>query len=173
MNSTSIVLGEISHTGPLSAGNLYTGHLDAVLPFVASGPRFFVLVTDAANQVNELPADRANNGVAAQKALDDSGFYVIAHVLNGAAMAVLILLLVGLSFGARYPWRTTGLTALLFLLLALQSLLAHTGIAAVSALHVINGLVILGLVGYLTRTSVAFRDRPAVVEPQRAIPIES
>jgi len=135
--------------------------LDVLVQFFFIGAAIFTIFGEA------------NNGVAAQKALDDSGFYVIAHVLNGAAMAVLILLLVGLSFGARYPWRTTGLTALLFLLLALQSLLAHTGIAAVSALHVINGLVILGLVGYLTRTSVAFRDRPAVVEPQRAIPIES
>src|SRR5437588_4813831 len=91
--------------------------LDVLVQFFFIGAAIFTIFGEA------------NNGVAAQKALDDSGFYVIAHVLNGAAMAVLILLLVGLSFGARYPWRTTGLPALLFLLLALQSLLAHTGIA--------------------------------------------
>ena len=38
--------------------------------------------------------------------------------LNGIlAIPITVVILIGLSFGARYPWRTTGLTAMLFLVL--------------------------------------------------------
>jgi len=130
--------------------------LDVLAQFFIIGAAIFTVYSEA------------SNGTAAQKAVDDSGFYFAAHAINGASLAVLILLLVGFSFGARYPWRTTGLTALLFLLLAIQSVLAHTGLPLVSALHVINGLVILGLTGYLTRSNWAFGARP--VQPVAAQP---
>ena len=118
--------------------------LDLVAQFFLIGAAMFTIFNEA------------SNGSGADRALSDSGVYLIAHTINGAAMAVLILVLVGLSFGSRYPWRTTGLTALLFLLLVVQSVLAHTGIAPVSALHAVNGLVIVGLTGSLTGSHWAF-----------------
>jgi hypothetical protein len=135
--------------------------LDVVVQFFLIGAAIFTLVGEA------------SNGTPAQKSFDDSGVYFAAHAINGAGLAILILLMVGLSFGSRFPWRTTGLTALLFLLLAIQSVLAHTGIALVSAFHVINGLVILGLVGYLTRSNWAFGAKPPVPEAQSAVTIGS
>ena len=109
--------------------------------------------------------NEASNGSGADRALNDSGVYLIAHAINGGALAVLIRVLVGLSIGSRHPWRTTGLTALLFVLLALQSVLAHTGIAPVSAVHAVNGLVILGLAGSLTRSHWAFGAGATVTTP--------
>jgi len=123
--------------------------LDIVAQFFIIGAAVFTIFSEA------------SGGTAAQKALDDSGVYFAAHAINGAGLAILIILLVIFSFGARYPWRTTGLTALLFLLLAVQSVLAHTGIPLVSSIHVVNGLVILGLAGFLTRSNWAFGARPA------------
>src|SRR4030081_3581043 len=50
------------------------------------------------------------------------------HLLNAGLIALTILVMIGCSFGSRYPWRTTVLTGLLFFLLVLQSFLAHTGV---------------------------------------------
>jgi Family of unknown function (DUF6220) len=82
------------------------------------------------------------------------------HRANGDLMAVTILVMVGCSFGSRYPWRTTILTAVLFLLLVLQSILAYTGIPLLSGLHGVNALIMIGLGGYLTGRHWAFRRGP-------------
>ncbi len=79
------------------------------------------------------------------------------HAINGYLVALTILILVGLSFGSRYPWRTTILTAVLFVLLVIQLLLAHTGIPALSGLHGVNALILIGLGGFLTGRNWAFR----------------
>src|SRR5437879_13118678 len=52
------------------------------------------------------------------------------HAINGDIIGLTILVMIGLSFGSRYPWRTTILTGVLFVLLVMQVLLAHTGITA-------------------------------------------
>jgi hypothetical protein len=83
------------------------------------------------------------------------------HRDNGDLMAVTILVMVGCSFGARYPWRTTVLTVVLFLLLIVQSVLAYTGIAVLSGLHGVNALIMVGLGGYLTGRHWAFRAESA------------
>lgn len=62
----------------------------------------------------------------------------------------------GCSFGARYPWRTTILTALLFVLLIIQSILAYTGISIVSGLHRLNAIILIGLAGFLMGRNWAF-----------------
>jgi len=67
------------------------------------------------------------------------------HAINGDIIGLTILVMIGLSFGSRYPWRTTILTGVLFLLLVIQLLLAHTGIPALSGLHGLNALVMIGL----------------------------
>ena len=83
------------------------------------------------------------------------------HRANGDLIALTILVMVGFSFGARYPWRTTILTAVLFPLLVIQSILAYTGIPLVSGLHGVNALLLIGLGGYLTGRNWAFGAKPA------------
>ncbi len=83
------------------------------------------------------------------------------HRLNGDLAALTILVMVGLSFGSRYPWRTTVLTALLFVLLVMQALLASLGgTPIVAGLHGVNALILIGLGGYLTGRNWAFRPQP-------------
>ena len=82
------------------------------------------------------------------------------HAGNGDLAGIMIIILVILSFAARQPWRTTILSGVLFVLIFLQSILAHTGIALLSALHGVNALFLIGLTGYLTGANWAFR-RPA------------
>ena len=54
------------------------------------------------------------------------------------------------------------LTGVLFVLLLLQIVLARVGIPAVSGLHGLNALILVGLGGYLVGSSWAF-GRPAEV----------
>ncbi len=83
------------------------------------------------------------------------------HAINGDLIGLTILVMIGLSFGSRYPWRTTILTGVLFVLLAIQSVLAHTGIPALSGLHGINALIMIGLGGFLTGRNWALRPETA------------
>ena len=75
-------------------------------------------------------------------------------------MAITILVMIGCSFGSRYPWRTTIMTAVMFVLLVIQSLLAYTGIPVLSGLHGVNAIVMIGLGGFLTGRNWAFRRTP-------------
>ena len=50
----------------------------------------------------------------------------------------------------------TIVTAILFLLLFIQSILAYTGIPLLSGLHGVNALIMIGLGGYLTGRNWAF-----------------
>jgi hypothetical protein len=81
------------------------------------------------------------------------------HAVNGDLIGLTLLVMLGLSFGSRYPWRTTISTGLLFVLLVAQLLLAHTGIPVLSGLHGLNALVLIGLGGYLTGRNWAFGRR--------------
>src|SRR6266849_8516074 len=74
-----------------------------------------------------------------------------AHLVLGDVIGVAILIGLGLAFAARVPRRMLMFNGVLVVLMIIQFLLAHTGVAVISALHVINGVVILGLSGYLTR----------------------
>jgi hypothetical protein len=85
------------------------------------------------------------------------------HAINGYLVGLVILIMLGLSFAARHPRRTTILTGVLFLLLLLQILLARVGIPAISGLHGLNALVMVGLGGYLVGSSWAFGRRAEVV----------
>lgn len=81
------------------------------------------------------------------------------HAINGYAIGLTILIMLGLSFGARYPRRTTILTAVLFVLLVIQFVLARVGIPVLSGLHGLNALVLVGLGGYLAGNTWAFGRR--------------
>jgi Family of unknown function (DUF6220) len=78
------------------------------------------------------------------------------HAINGDLVGINLLIMLGLSFGSRYPWRTTIMTGVLFLLLVIQLVLAHTGIAVLSGLHGVNALIMVGLGGFLTGRNWAF-----------------
>jgi hypothetical protein len=79
-----------------------------------------------------------------------------AHVSFG--YTIFSVMVIGLlpAFAARLPWRTVGLTTLLPVLVALQSILIqawHNGLLVVGALHVVNGLAIFSLAGFLALRS--------------------
>ena len=100
-------------------------------------------------------------------AVNDSEPFLTAHAINGTfVIPVTILVLVGLSFGSRFPRRTKWLTGALFGLIVIQVVLAgfgHGGIALVAGLHGVNALLLVGLAIYLTFTNWAYRQQPAVV----------
>jgi hypothetical protein len=100
--------------------------------------------------------DETGSGKSAARALADADAFWGLHFVNALLVTVVMLVLIGASFAARKPRRTTGLTALLVPLIVLQGALAFTPLPAVAALHVINALVILALALYLVRRSWAF-----------------
>src|SRR5437870_341954 len=71
--------------------------------------------------------DNAKDVYTAFKSADN---FAGLHAINGDIIGLTILAMIGLSFGALYPWRTTILTGVLFVLLVIQELLPHTGIGA-------------------------------------------
>lgn len=91
------------------------------------------------------------------------------HALNGYLIGITILVLIALSLGSSYSRSTTGLTAILFLLLVVQVLLANVGIPLVSALHGLNAIALTGLGGALTGRNWAFR-RQAAAAPMPTAP---
>ena len=85
-----------------------------------------------------------------------------AHFVVGDLIGLASIVGIGLAFAAREPWRTTGLNGLFFVLMIIQATLAHTGVQVISALHVVNGVLIFALVGYLTRLAYGYaKEEPA------------
>jgi hypothetical protein len=90
----------------------------------------------------------------------DNGFLPV-HQANGDLAAIMTLILLALSFGARLPWRTTGLTAALVVLMVIQAIIPYPPLPAwVSALHGVNALVLIALTVYLAVGNWAFRRSP-------------
>jgi hypothetical protein len=93
------------------------------------------------------------------------------HVFNGhVIIPITTLVLIGLSFAARHPRKTSGLTALLFVLLLVQIALVWVGIPGVTALHALNAIVLLSLASWLTWTNWAWRTQSVPAKPVEAIP---
>jgi hypothetical protein len=103
--------------------------------------------------------DNAKDVYAAFKSADT---FAGLHAINGDIIGLTILVMFVLSLASRQPRRTTILTGVLFVLLVIQLVLAHTGIPVVAALHGLNALIMVGLGGYLTGTSWAFGRRAEV-----------
>jgi len=91
-----------------------------------------------------------------------------AHLINGWLIGLAILAGIGLAFAARVPWRMTGINGGLVVLMAIQSILAHTGVVGISALHIVNGVLIFGGTLYLTREAWKWATlaRASTSEPQ-------
>jgi hypothetical protein len=130
--------------------------------------QFYAIAAAMFTTVAKEIAD-GQNGVVTQRPVHDVEFFAGVHAVTGTfIMPATLLILIALSIGARYPWRTTGLTVVLFLLLVVQFLLAFVGFmggAAVAGLHGINALLMVGLGLYLVTRNWAFRHQAAVAPP--------
>jgi hypothetical protein len=104
--------------------------------------------------------DNAKDVYAAFKNADS---FAGLHAINGDLTALTILIMLILTFAARLPRQTEIMNGVLFALILVQVVLAHTGIAVISALHGINALVLIGLGGFLTGRNWAFGRRAGTV----------
>jgi hypothetical protein len=106
--------------------------------------------------------DANDNAKDVYAAFKNADTFAGLHAINGDIIGLTILVMFVLSLASRQPRRTTILTGVLFVLLVIQLVLAHTGIPVVAALHGLNALIMVGLGGYLTGTSWAFGRRAEV-----------
>jgi hypothetical protein len=93
-----------------------------------------------------------------------------AHIALGYSLLFVMLIGLLLAFAARLPWRTIGLTALLPVLVFLQSVFIsvwHAGLPDVAALHVVNALAIFSLSGFL-----ALRSRRHIITTVKAASVQ-
>jgi hypothetical protein len=73
-----------------------------------------------------------------------------AHLVLGDVIGVAILISLGLAFAARVTRRLLMFNGALVVLMIIQFVLAHTGVQVISALHIVNGVVIMGVSGFMT-----------------------
>lgn len=92
-----------------------------------------------------------------------SGF--TAHLLVGDLIGLAILIGIGLSFAARVPRRLTLINAALSLLFIVQFFLAWAGVRGISALHVVNGVLIFAVTLYLSREAWKVAKLEKVPDP--------
>jgi hypothetical protein len=92
-----------------------------------------------------------------------------AHLFLGFLIGVAILVGIVLAFAARVPRPITLINGVLFVLMIIQAVLARHGGQGISALHVVNGVLIFGLTLYLTREAW----KVAKVERAPALGLES
>ena len=128
--------------------------------------QFYVIAASMFTSMSRQIAEVTNADVATS-ALENVEPFTAVHAVNGVfIIPATILILIGLSFGARYRWRTTVLTALLVVLMVVQFALAvvgFLGVPAIGGLHGINALVMVGLGGWLTLKNWAFGRRAAAL----------
>jgi hypothetical protein len=127
--------------------------------------QFYVIAAAMFITVAKEIAD-VQNGVVTHTPVHDVEFFAGVHAVTGIfIMPPTLMILIAVSIAARYPWRTTGLTAVLLALLVVQFLLAVVGFmggAAVAGLHGINALLMVGLGIWLVIRNWAFRHKAAV-----------
>src|SRR5207302_5693280 len=116
-------------------------------------------------------ANADDNQKSVYSAFKNADSFMGLHAFNGWLVGILIIAFFAISFAARLPGRTIGLNGLLLVLYIAQFVLAHTGIAALSALHGINALVLIGLTGYLTGRNWAFGRRVAPTTAYKSEPV--
>jgi hypothetical protein len=107
-----------------------------------------------------------DNEKSVAKAVEGAGMFAGLHALNGTlVIPISMLVLVGLSLASRYSWRTTGLTAVLLGLMAIQFLLALAGLnklAFIAGFHAVNAILLVTYAAWTVRRNWAFgRDAAA------------
>lgn len=137
-----------------------------LLEFLA---QFYTIASSGFTTVANEIANAGNPGVASAT-VNGVELFGAAHAVIGVFIVPMtILALIGLSFAARFPRKTTVLAALLFLLWVVQFALAFVGflgVPALAGLHGINGLFMVGLGIYLVKGNWAFwRQTPALTQP--------
>ena len=137
-----------------------------LLEFLA---QFYTIASSGFIKVANEIANAGNAGIATM-AVQDVELFAAAHAVIGVFIVPMTIgVLIGLAFGARYPRRTTVLTAMLLLLWVVQFALAFVGflgIAALAGLHGINALAMVGLGSYLVKSNWAFGSHaPSQTEP--------
>ena len=97
----------------------------------------------------------------------DDPKYFLTHAGFGYTFGWLTLIVLVLSLLGREPRRIVGLSILLLVLFAMQSVFValRESYPAVAALHPLNGFLILGVAVILTRASWAARREPARIGP--------
>jgi hypothetical protein len=129
-----------------------------LLEFLA---QFYTIASSGFTSVANTIANAGNSSAAS--AVDEIDLFGAAHAVNGVfVVPITILALIILSFGARYPRKTTLMTALLFLLWVVQFALAFVGflgVAGLAGLHGINAVIMVGLGTYLVRSNWAFSSQ--------------
>src|SRR5690242_3842876 len=75
------------------------------------------------------------------------------HLVLGGLIVLASVIGIALAFAARVPWRITGINGAFFVLMVVQGILAHVPVRALSALHVVNGVLVFGVTLYLLRES--------------------
>lgn len=100
------------------------------------------------------------------------------HAIDGTiVIPLVILVMIGLAFGARHPARVKWLTAALFGLMVIQFFLGFfggvqtTAGSAVAGLHGLNAMALVGLAVYLLRENWAFRPAPLAQPSAAAAPL--
>jgi cytochrome b561 len=94
------------------------------------------------------------------------------HRNVGYAIGILALILLVLSFAARMPLRVIAATALLFVLMILQSVLVlmRADQPNLAALHPVNGFLIVLLAVWIAWKTLGYIRAPLPPEPVRAAP---
>jgi hypothetical protein len=97
------------------------------------------------------------------------------HVAFGWAILLVMLIALVPAFTAQLPWRTIGLTAFLPVLVYLQTVLIqlwHAGLSGIAALHVVNGLAIFSLAGFLALRSRRYIPMVKAPSVEAAVPAQ-
>jgi len=136
-----------------------------LLEFLA---QFYTIASSGFTSVASKIANTGNPSAAS--AVDEIDLFGAAHAVIGVfVVPITIVALIILSFGARYPRKTTVMTAVLFLLWVVQFALAFLGflgVPALAGLHGINALVMVGFGIYLVRRNWAlWSQTPASTQP--------
>jgi hypothetical protein len=90
-------------------------------------------------------ATKGNTGEYHMSGSDQFG----AHAITGSALTLVALLVLIAAVVARIGGRHLWLSVGLFVLMIVQNILPHIGLAGIAALHPVNGLLMLGLAGHL------------------------
>lgn len=86
------------------------------------------------------------------------------HAMFGGIILLVGLIGLILSFAARLSWRTTGYTALLPVLVLVQSTLVefgHSGLHLIAAFHTVNALIVFSVAGYVALHARALAGLPS------------